>query len=99
MVKAWSDAASTVELHEMVMDGGAMKMRPKDGGFVIPARGTVNLDPGGLHIMLIGLTRDIKAGDTVNAELELSDGTTIPVTAIGRDMANANESYDPNADG
>ncbi len=98
LVKATSDAASTVELHEMVMEGGAMKMRPKDGGFVVPAQGSITLDPGGLHIMLIGLTRDIRAGDTVNVELEFSNGATVAATAVGRDMANANESYDPNAD-
>lgn len=96
LVKASSDVASTVELHEMVMDGGQMKMRPKDGGFVVPANSTAVLDPGGLHMMLIGLTRDIKAGDTVTAELEFSNGDKVTATAVGRDMANANESYDPN---
>ena len=80
----------------MVMDGGQMKMRPKDGGFVVPANSTAVLDPGGLHMMLIGLTRDIKAGDTVTAELEFSNGDKVTATAVGRDMANANESYDPN---
>lgn len=99
LVKATSDAAMTVELHEMVMDGGEMKMQPKEGGFAVPADGSTLLEPGGLHIMLIGLTRDIKAGDTVGVELEFSDGTTVAATAVGRDMANANESYDPNANG
>lgn len=99
LVRATSDAATTVELHEMVMDGGAMKMRPKDGGFVVPAQGSITLDPGGLHIMLIGLTRDIKAGDSVNVELELSNGDRVAATAVGRDMANAKESYDPNDHG
>ncbi|WP_344812495.1 copper chaperone PCu(A)C [Microlunatus aurantiacus] len=98
LVKASSDAAGTVELHEMVMDGGAMKMRPKDGGILVPANGTAVLDPGGLHIMLIGLARDIKAGDTVTADLEFSNGDKVTATVVGRDMANANESYDPTND-
>lgn len=95
LVKASSDAATTVELHEMVMEGGEMTMRPKDGGFVVPAGSSTVLEPGGLHIMLIGLTRDIRAGETVPVQLELSNGDSIAASAVGRDMANADESYDP----
>lgn len=95
LVSATSDAATTVEMHEMVMKDGAMKMQPKEGGFVVPAGKSTTLEPGGLHIMLIGLTRDIRAGDTVTTELTFSDGTQLSVDAIGRDLPNANESYEP----
>lgn len=74
-------------------------MRPKDGGFVVPTGQRHRLEPGGLHIMLIGLTRDIKAGETVPVELEFSNGETVGASAVGRDMANANESYDPSDHG
>lgn len=95
LVKATSDAAELVELHEMSMVDGEMKMQPKEGGFVVPAGGTLELKPGGLHIMLIGLKQDIRPGDTVTATLEMSDGSTITTEAIARDMANAQESYSP----
>lgn len=95
LVSGSSEAASTVELHEMVMQGGAMKMQPRQGGFVVPAGSTLPLEPGGLHVMLIGLTRDIEAGDTVSATLTTSDGQNLDITAVGRDLANANESYAP----
>lgn len=95
VVKATSDVASAVELHEVVMDGQARKMQPKPGGFLVPAGGSVELKPGGFHIMLMGLQRDIRPGDTVTVALELSTGSTLTVDAIGRDMANAQESYRP----
>lgn len=99
VVSGTCDAAMTVELHEVVMKDGSMKMQQREGGFVVPANGTLELGPGGLHIMLIGLTRDIKAGDPVTAELTLSDGQQVTVSAVGRDLPNANESYAPSPSG
>jgi len=88
-----SPAAGKVELHEVVDVDGAMKMRPKPGGFVIPAHGNHELKPGGDHIMLMDLTGPVKAGDIVTATLTLSGGATVEVTALGKDFAGANESY------
>lgn len=95
LVRGASDVAGSVELHEMAMEGGAMKMRERKGGFVVPAGSELTLEPGGLHVMLIGLTRDIKAGDTVSATLTTADGQDVTVDAVGRDLPNANESYAP----
>lgn len=93
VVSASSDAADTVELHEMVMENGAMVMQEKPDGFVVPAGGTVELEPGGLHVMLIGLTRDIEPGAEVTVTLALGNGGEVEVTARAREMANAQESY------
>jgi len=73
LIKATSDVAKNVELHEHVHEDGMMKMRqvPK---IVIPANGETTLKPGGYHIMLIGLTRKIKAGDIIDIELEFDNG-------------------------
>lgn len=97
VTSASTDVATTVELHEMVMDNGRMVMRPRAGGFVVPANGNLALEPGGLHIMLIGLKKALAAGDQVSATLTLSDGRTITLSATVRDMANAKESYHPSA--
>jgi len=80
LIKASSDVAKTVELHEHVHDGGMMKMRqvPK---IVIPANGVTPLKPGGYHIMLIGLTRKIKAGDKINLTLDFDNGDQEKITA------------------
>ena len=55
--------AQRVEIHSMEMDHGVMRMRAVDGGLAIAAGDSVTLAPGGLHIMLMGLTTDL-APDT-----------------------------------
>lgn len=67
LIAANSPAAKKVELHEMAVTDGVMVMRPKEGGIEVPAGETVALQPGGLHIMFMGL----------NAPFE--EGTEIPV--------------------
>ena len=73
LIKATSDVAKNVELHEHVHDNGMMKMR-QVAKIVIPANGETILKPGGYHIMLIGLTRKIKAGDIIDINLEFDNG-------------------------
>lgn len=94
-----SPVAGMVELHEVVTVNGAAKMRPKTGGFMIPAHGGHVLRPGGDHIMIMGLRRAVKAGDTVTAILTLKDGATVEVSAIGKDYAGGNETYAPSGAG
>jgi len=64
LISAKSPVASVVEIHEMVMDNGIMRMRAIPG-IEIPAGQTLNLKPGGYHVMLIDLKQQIKDGDTV----------------------------------
>ena len=54
--------AKMVELHSMEMDGNVMRMRPIEGGIAIPAGQTVELKPGGSHVMFMGLTQTLKSG-------------------------------------
>ncbi|WP_341705384.1 DUF1775 domain-containing protein [Ferrovibrio sp.] len=62
LVRAASPVAEHVELHEHVKDGEAMRMRPVDGGIPVPAGGITALQPGGYHVMLIGLKQPLKEG-------------------------------------
>jgi len=64
LVSAASSAAGMTEVHEMKMEGGVMKMRAVER-IALPAGKTVKLEPGGYHIMLMGLAKPLKAGDTV----------------------------------
>ena len=64
LVSATSPAARTVELHTTVRDGDVMRMRPVDA-IEVPGHGTVALQPGGLHVMLIGLDRPLAQGEHV----------------------------------
>lgn len=90
---------SKLDAHEVVQnDAGEMIMQDTKGGIVIPANGSVTLKPGGYHVMFWDLLTPIAVGDDVVATINFSNGTSLEVTAVAREIANANETYDPNAD-
>lgn len=64
LVAAECDAAQSIEIHETRMNDDIMMMRPVDA-LEIAAGETVEFKPGGYHLMLIGLTRDLTAGETL----------------------------------
>lgn len=80
LLHAHCGVAEAVEIHESKMEGGIMKMQPVDG-IDVPAHGTVELKPGGLHVMLIGLTRDLNPGDTIEVELHFEHAGHVMVEA------------------
>jgi copper(I)-binding protein len=64
------DVADKIEVHEMSMNNGVMKMRPLDKGLTIEPGKTVKLAPGGYHLMLFDLKSPLKQGDKVPLTLE-----------------------------
>ena len=62
LLAATSPVSKAVELHTMSMDGDVMRMRQVDA-IDLPAGKTVELKPGGLHMMFVGLKAPLKAGD------------------------------------
>jgi copper(I)-binding protein len=68
LVGAASPAAGVVEVHEMKMEADVMKMRAVAGGLDLPAGKTVELKPGGYHIMLM----DLKAALAKDSRLALT---------------------------
>ena len=62
LIAAKATIAQRVEIHSMELDQGLMRMRLVDGGLAIPAGDSLTLAPGGLHIMLMGLTTDLAPG-------------------------------------
>jgi periplasmic copper chaperone A len=86
LVAAHSPVAETVELHAHTDDGGVMRMRPVDR-IDLPSRERVRLEPGGLHVMLIGLTAPLEAGSTLPLTLVFDDDSRrtvlVPVRQIG----------------
>ena len=75
LISAKSPAAGIVEVHEMAMEGGVMKMRAVDG-LALPMGKAVELKPGGYHVMLMDLKSQVKEGDAVPLTLvfETKDG-------------------------
>lgn len=80
IVKAESDVAKSVELHNVIMENNVMQMRQVEA-IEVPANGQVELKPGSYHVMLIGLNRDLKEGDEVLIKLTTRSGKTIEVKA------------------
>ncbi len=98
VVSGASPLSPKIELHEVVDSKGKMIMRPKEGGIVIPAGGTHLLQPGGDHIMLMGLTKAVRPGARIPFTLTLKDGKTVEFTAVGKDFAGGKEDYRPGMD-
>jgi copper(I)-binding protein len=80
LIGATTDAAATVELHETVQEGGVMKMRPRPK-FELATGGRLEMKPGAHHIMLLGLTRDLKPGDSVSVTLTFEKAGQMTVEA------------------
>ncbi|HSN76775.1 MAG TPA: copper chaperone PCu(A)C [Anaerolineae bacterium] len=68
-------------MHETKMEGDVMRMAQVEGGIEIPARGQVELKPGGYHVMLIGLTRDLNVGEKFPVTLQFESGNSLVVEA------------------
>ncbi len=80
IVSASADAAGTVEIHEMVRSGDMMKMSPVKS-ITVPAKGRVELKPGGLHLMLFSLKKPLKDGDSVEVTLTTDAGAAVKTKA------------------
>lgn len=80
MTSASSPVADVVELHEMKIDNGIMRMRPVDE-LPMKAGQSIELKSGGYHLMMMGLKRQIKAGEIVPLTLEFkaTDGSVSKV--------------------
>ena len=76
LLSASTPAAGRTELHTMLRDGDIMRMRQVDA-IAVPANGAVTLAPGGLHIMLIGLTRPLAVGESVPLTLVFERAGTV----------------------
>ena len=79
LVSATSSQAGEVQLHEMAMEGDVMKMRQLNDGIVIPAGQTVELKPGGLHLMFYKVAEPFKEGATVNVTLTFEKAGAVEV--------------------
>jgi len=80
VIAASSDAAATVELHESYEESGMMMMRPMTK-LRVPAGGKLEMKPGGYHIMLTNLKRELKAGQVINLTLVFQKAGRVPVKA------------------
>jgi copper(I)-binding protein len=74
------DISGKIELHEMSMNNGVMKMRAVDGGLAIDPGKTVKLAPGGYHLMIMDLKNPLKQGDKLPLTLSFERAGKVAVT-------------------
>jgi len=79
LVELKTERADHGEVHEMSMDNGVMKMRELENGLEIPAGETVELKPGGYHVMFMGVAEGFKEGESVPAVLVFEKAGEVPV--------------------
>lgn len=84
LISATAPVGSEVQIHEMAHANGVMTMRQLADGLPIPAGQSVALEPGGYHLMLMGLTEPLIQGETLDITLrfEQAGDVTLPF-AIG----------------
>ncbi|CAN7607203.1 copper chaperone PCu(A)C [Rhizobium sp. LjRoot258] len=79
LVSITSERAAKTEVHQMSVNNGVMTMRPVAGGLVIPAGQTVELKPGGFHIMFMDVAEPFKEGEMIKATLTFEKAGSVVV--------------------
>lgn len=89
-----TEVAGVVEVHEMAMIDGAMKMQKIDGGLVIPAGQSVVLEPGGNHLMLMELTQAVEPGSQISVTLDFEGTEDLTLEGVvGKPAQGGDEEY------
>ena len=94
VVSATTTMSPMTQLHEMVDQDGTMVMKEAADGLTIPADGTLQLEPGGFHLMVMDLASDVVVGQTYSVTITFADDSEVTFDVIAKDFAGANENYD-----
>ena len=88
------DVAGMVEVHEMAMVDGEMVMRRAENGILVPKESHEHLAPGGPHVMLMKLARELPAGgEEVSCTLTYDNGQEIDVIAPVKEFTEEQDTY------
>jgi copper(I)-binding protein len=85
LIKVSTPVAASASIHSSVQDGDIMRMREVEG-IEIPAGKEIELKPGGLHIMLMGLTRPLKDGEMFPLTLTFAKAGEVALEAMVADQ-------------
>ncbi|MCJ2132136.1 DUF1775 domain-containing protein [Methylobacterium sp. E-045] len=101
LISASIPLAASGSIHSMTMDGGVMKMATVEGGLLLKPGETVELKPGGYHLMFEGLKASPKVGESISGNLVFERAGIVPVTfavaPIGARAPNAPAAAEPSA--
>lgn len=86
LVHASTPRAARTEIHSMEIVNDVMTMRPVDGGLDIASGETLNLEPGGYHVMFIGVPKPFSEGEIVPVTLEFESAGRVDLEFEVRGM-------------
>jgi periplasmic copper chaperone A len=92
LLSASSLSAPRVEIHEMTMSGGTMRMRPLPKGLEIKPGETVELKPGSFHIMFMNLTQGFEQGQRIKGTLIFEKAGPVEIEYVVEAPAGASTS-------
>ncbi|MDO9440183.1 MAG: DUF1775 domain-containing protein [Beijerinckiaceae bacterium] len=102
LVAGTTDASERLEIHDMTVTDGVMKMRPLAEGIALAPGQTVELRPGGMHLMFMGLKKPLAtgAGFTATLEFEKAGKMTVPfvIQPIGAGAPGSSRPAEPEMD-
>jgi copper(I)-binding protein len=81
LVAVYTTGARQAQIHETLEEGGVARMRQREQ-LLLPAKQSVQLKPGGIHLMLMGLKAPLKAGQSVELVLMYADGSWQKIRAL-----------------
>ncbi|MCK0196593.1 copper chaperone PCu(A)C [Ancylobacter sp. 6x-1] len=79
LIGATTEVAGRAEIHQMTVTDGVMTMRMLKDGAEVPAKGKLELAPGGYHIMMLDLKRPLVEGEKIKGTLTFAKAGTIAV--------------------
>jgi periplasmic copper chaperone A len=79
LVSVTTPIAGKIEIHQMTMDNGVMKMRPVAGGLEIKPGETVELKPSSFHLMIMKVKQPIEKGKEFPATLTFEKAGTVDI--------------------
>ncbi|MFT5395232.1 MAG: copper(I)-binding protein [Gammaproteobacteria bacterium] len=94
LIKVSSPNFSKIEIHRSVLNGDMVSME-KQESLEIPAKNTIKLSPGDLHLMLFDPDKPLRSGDTATLNFSFSDGHNQSIEAqVERRSSNDHSSED-----
>ncbi len=88
LIGGQTGVAEVVEIHTHERNGDVMVMRPLPDGVEVASGETIVLEPMGLHVMLIGLTGPLEAGESFELELHFASGARVTTQVEVRPLRN-----------